>query len=193
MTKPSVTFVLGGLIVAVLSTGTAVAATGAVTIADPSHPSHKAHVSSTGALSVAGKVGINGTVSVAGSVAVHGGVTASESPPSSFVRAFANTALTCMDGNVYTVPAGKELIVTSFVFTLHNTGGAGAETAMVVYSGAPAGTCDTVLAQYNTTDAVSTAQQTFQPGIAVPAGQSVKFVETNGTGSMSMYGYLVPA
>lgn len=192
MTKPSVTFVLGGLIVAVLSTGTAVAATGAVTIADPSHPSHKAHVNSAGALSVAGKVGINGTVSVAGSVAVHGAVTATEAPPSSFVRGFANTGATCGDAIAYTVPSGKTLIITSLVFTVHNTAGAGGDSIIEAFYGAPSG-CGTIFAQYDTSDLVSTAEQTFQPGIAVPAGQSVMIAETNGIGSMRMYGYLVPA
>src|SRR5947209_16034905 len=101
MAKPTTSFVLGGLIVAVLSTGTAVAATGSVSIADPRNASHKAHVSSTGALSVAGKVGINGTV------AVHGGVTATEAPPSSFVRGFTNVTDSCFTDEAYTVPAGK--------------------------------------------------------------------------------------
>jgi hypothetical protein len=193
MAKPSISFVLGGLIVAVLSTGTAVAATGSVTIADPSHPSRKAHVSSAGALSVAGNVGVNGTVSVAGSVAVHGGVTATEASPSSFVRAFANTGADCADASAYAVPAGKTLIITSLVFTVHNTGGAGADTIMEVGYGDPVGGCDTLIAQYDTSDLVSTAEQTFQPGIAVPAGELVRIGETNGVGSMRMYGYLAPA
>jgi hypothetical protein len=191
--KPSISFVLGGLIVAVLSTGTAVAATGSVTIADPTHTSHKAHVSSAGALSVAGKVSIGGTVNVAGSVAVHGGVTATEAPPASFVRGFANTLNSCITDEAYTVPTGKTLIITSIVFTVHNTGGAGADTIMEVMSGPPGGACSNILAQYDTSDLVSTAQQTFQPGIVVPSGLAVKVGESNGTGSMRMYGYLVPA
>src|SRR4051794_39800280 len=101
-------FTIGGLLMAVLGGGTAVAPTGwGVNTLDPVS-GKGATVDGTGAL----KVGDG-----AGALTVNGSVHATEAAPATFVRIFASASASCSDA--YTVPSGKALILKSMQVFLH--------------------------------------------------------------------------
>jgi hypothetical protein len=115
----------------------------------------------------------------------------SAADPKAFVNAFSGTATTCSAGGFYTVPAGKALIITAvnFYFGQPPTSG---EIAEELFDGASATPCSTLVTS-GVSAAAASQNQVFQPGVAVPAGDSLGWEGLNVNGSVQVYGYLVPS
>ena len=99
----------------------------------------------------------------------------------------------CAAGGIYTVPAGKALIITGINFyNAANT--ANTPPELDLDAGPAASPCVNILAAGiapSSEDRIS-QNQPFSPGIAVPAGDAVGVPEVNELGSVEFYGYLVP-
>jgi hypothetical protein len=96
----------------------------------------------------------------------------------------------CSSGGFYTVPKGKALIVTGANF--YNVASGPGTVNMNLYAGPRASPCDSLLTLGLSTSDLS-LNQAFHPGIPVPAGDALGAVEINDSGSLQVYGYLVPA
>jgi hypothetical protein len=95
-------------------------------------------------------------------------------------------------GGIYTIPAGKALIVTgaTFIDGALNLGGT---HGLEIAAGSPANPCTSPLAEAAATDQFVSQNQVFNPGIPVPAGDSIGLITDNDSGAVYVYGYLVPA
>jgi hypothetical protein len=158
---------LGFALAALLLPSVATAATSLVTIANATH-SHKAGVTGASQLLVA------------------------KANPSSAVVVFGFTS--CASGGIYKVPAGKALIITGVSF--HN-GGANPATyndldLYVGHASTPCSGAKFVAASLRT-EQYGNEYQAYDPGIPVPAGSALGLTGFNETGSVHVYGYLVPA
>jgi hypothetical protein len=108
--------------------------------------------------------------------------------PRFFVRdLFGPGSSTC--SNIYTVPAGKALIIQSMTAYLHNPS-PGDDTEIILYGSA---SCSGLIAAAVSDRAHETVFQTFGSGIAIPAGRTVSALGVDNGGSATIYGYLVPA
>jgi hypothetical protein len=97
---------------------------------------------------------------------------------------------TCASGGFYTVPSTKGLIVTGVTLTV--TAEAAGSAAQGAYFGPSASPCTDGFAA--SASAGTTADyQLLQPGVAVPAGDSLGAVDGNNDDGLIVYGYLVPA
>jgi hypothetical protein len=99
----------------------------------------------------------------------------------------------CAAGGIYTIPAGQALIVTGVDF--YNFATTASFHELVLEAGPAATPCAHILAAGvgpGSEDGVS-QNQAFSPGIAVPAGDAVGLNQFNDSGSVDLYGYLVPA
>jgi hypothetical protein len=111
-----------------------------------------------------------------------------ETSPANIVTIAANVAL-CK--SVYTVPAGKTLIVK----TIHMTpaGATGNNSEVSVY---PNGTCTgTTIAQgvvFDTTGGAANDDIDLGPGAVVKAGSSISIATNNTWADVHIYGYLTP-
>lgn len=102
------------------------------------------------------------------------------------------SSLTCSAGGSYTAPPGKALIITGLTFYNIPTGGT--PDAQEVLVGPAATPCSGSLVAAGLGPGTNTTlPQTFDPGIPVPAGYAVGGHEVDDHGSVSLYGYLVPA
>jgi hypothetical protein len=99
---------------------------------------------------------------------------------------------TCKAGGDYTVPRGKALIITGLTF-LNLAANPARPSAQVVQIGPAASPCKTTVAVAASSSEEESLSQTFDPGIAVPAGDAVGGQGVNGQGAVALYGYLVPA
>jgi hypothetical protein len=125
----------------------------------------------------------------AGAMTVDGSVTATEASAANFVRVFAATSSTC--SNAYTIPSGKALILKSMQAFIHNAGSPGSDAEAIVYNAA---NCSGSLVAAAISDrAHENVAQNFEPGIAIPAGHVVATQGFGDSGSVMLYGYLVPA
>ncbi|SRR5579871_3092366 len=143
---------------------------------------HVAKVSKSGRLSV--NTGL--PVTSAGEVAV------APASPRSLVT-IPPTGASCAAGGIYTVPAGMTLIITSVEFT------AAVSTATGTYLGqledGPTATpCRNLIAMdFGAQQPVSSQNEVFPSGIAVPAGDSIGLTDNTGIVSAFIYGYLARA
>jgi hypothetical protein len=122
-----------------------------------------------------------------GAMTVDGTIT--DATPANLVRIFAGAGSSC--SNVYTIPAGKALILKSMTAYMHTAGSPGSDVEAIVY---PAANCASALAAAAISDrAHETVFQTFGSGIGVPAGRTISTLGFNTSGTVHLYGYLVPA
>jgi hypothetical protein len=98
----------------------------------------------------------------------------------------------CASGGIYTIPAGKALIVTGATF-IDNAQNLGNVHALELAAGTPANPCKSGLAEAAASTQLASQNQTFNPGIPVPAGDAIGLITDNDTGGAYVYGYLVPA
>jgi hypothetical protein len=161
------------------------AASAALVRIEGANSTHVAAVSGSGRLSV--DAGL--TITPAGQVQV-----APASPANAV--AVITRALSCAAGGVYTVPAGKALIITSVNFTLDAVSPSIEGTGLVLTAGPVAQPCkSSVAAAYAPvgTDFQS-VDQVYPSGIPVPAGDALGLLNgVNDAGIAAIYGYLVPA
>jgi hypothetical protein len=97
----------------------------------------------------------------------------------------------CAAGGIYTVPAGKALIITGVTF-YNSAVTTSTPVEIDLLIGPSATPCTSVMAAGIDSDNRLSVHQDFQPGIPVPAGDAVGGVADNNSGSMEFYGYLVP-
>lgn len=146
---------------------------------------HVAGVSRSGQLSV--NAGL--TTTPAGQVEV-----APASPANTVV--VTTTSMTCGAGGVYTVPAGKALIITSVDFVLDAVMPNVEGTGLILAAGPSAHPCTSTVADAFApvgTDFAS-VDQTYPSGIPIPAGDALGLTAAvNDDGLATIYGYLVPA
>jgi len=140
------------------------------------------------------KVNSSGQLSVNPNLAKTGAgqVEAAPADPGKAVRIFAFPS--CAAGGIYTVPAGKALIITGVDF-YNSADNLGTAHELDLTAGPAAGPCVNILAggiAPASEDRISQSQA-FSPGIPVPAGDAVGVAEANELGSVELYGYLVPA
>lgn len=161
------------------------AASAALVRIEGANSTHVAAVSKSGQLSV--NAGL--TTTPAGQVEV-----APASPANTVV--VTTTSLTCGAGGVYTVPAGKALIITSVNFVLDAVSPSAEGTGLILTAGPSADPCtSTVATAYAPvgTDFAS-VDQVYPSGIPIPAGDALGLESgTNDGGLAIIYGYLVPA
>ena len=157
------------------------AATAGIVTIQGSGSSHKAKVTSSGQLSVDPGLAKTGV----------GQIEAAPADPGHAVVIFAFP--NCGAGGIFTVPAGKALIITGVNF-YNSASSAGIAHELDVDSGPAASPCIHVLTAGiapGSVDRVS-QNQAFNPGIPVPAGDAIGVPAVNETGSVEVYGYLVP-
>jgi hypothetical protein len=138
-----------------------------------------------GLVTIADSTGIN-------KAAVNGAgqLLAAESNPRNTVRALDSTNLqgTCTD--LYTVPAGKALIIKS-VNIYHNFTGTGSPEVLLFNKNCSALIWDHV---FSPSVSYATADRDFPLGVPVPAGDKVSFkCFSNNNCEVLIIGYLVPA
>jgi hypothetical protein len=140
---------------------------------------HKARVDASGRLSV----------NTEASVTKANQLLTTEAAAGSAVVAFSFP--TC-PGGMYTIPAGKALIITGVNFYM---AAAGPGSHQLLLQVGPAATpCGSFVAAGLAGDTdVVTYNQAFHPGIPVPAGNALGLTGINESGSAEVYGYLVPA
>ncbi|MGA8248516.1 MAG: hypothetical protein WB797_16540, partial [Nocardioides sp.] len=98
---------------------------------------------------------------------------------------------TCASGGFYKVPAKKALIITGAVFYNHPNGAGDDEQDLFI---GPASTpCTSFVAAGVSNGEHATLPQAFSPGIPVPAGYALGEASLNDSGTVMIYGYLVPA
>jgi hypothetical protein len=112
-----------------------------------------------------------------------------EAAASSAVVAFGSP--TCGAGGFYAIPAGKALIITGVNFYNHASGAGQHELDLL--TGPSATPCTNLVAAGIATDAHVSQNQAFHPGIPVPAGGALGGFGSNESGTIQVYGYLVPA
>jgi hypothetical protein len=164
--KPSrgVSLLLGFVIAALIIPGVAVATTNLVTIAN-SNQSRTAQVTASNQLQVA--------------------------PASAAETVETLVRPTCDAGGAYTVPAGKALIITSVTF--YNLAEAARLNELDLMGGPLSSPCSSFLAAGIANGETVSSWQGYNPGIPVPAGDSLGMLDTNDSGSAHVLGYLVPA
>jgi hypothetical protein len=142
-------------------------------------------------------------VSKSGQLSVNAGLTTTpagqvEVAPTSPANAVAviTPAMTCAAGGVYTVPAGKALIITSVNFVLDAVSPSAEGTGLVLTAGPVAQPCKSSVAVAYApigTDFQS-VDQVYPSGIPIPAGDALGLeAGANDAGIADIYGYLVPA
>jgi hypothetical protein len=173
--------VAGALVVGtVIGPPLAQAASSTLVRIEGGHSTHVAAVSKTGELSV--NAGL--TTTPAGQVKV-----ALASPADAVVVVGTPH---CPAGEVYNVPAGKALVITSVTF-LNLAVTSGTPHTLELVTGPVATPCFRIVAIAGATQGVETHTQAFNPGIPVPAGDALGISGSNDDGDVLIYGYLVPA
>jgi hypothetical protein len=138
-------------------------------------------------------------VSRSGQISVNPGLTTTkagqvevaETNPSDDVVIGPVTA-SCAANGIYKVPAGRALIITGVTFfNFEKNIGTPAEQDLTF--GPAADPCSDLAAAGLDSDQELSLNQSFQPGVPVPAGDAVGLVGSNSAGSTEFYGYLVPS
>jgi hypothetical protein len=170
--------VVGGLIVgSIIGPPLAQAASAGLVRLEGAGSSHVAKVNRAGQLSVNLPTTTTGQLNVA------------QASPKSVVVKFSFPS--CNSGGIFTIPAGKALIITSVDF--YNFGTAGTAHQLVLQAGPKATPCTHFLAVGVGSDAGTSQNQVFPSGIPVPAGDALGLESFGDNGSAEVYGYLVPA
>jgi hypothetical protein len=114
---------------------------------------------------------------------------AADETPGNFVYVFFNTPNVCT--NVYTVPAGKALVLKSLHAYLFKLNGASPDLQVVMW-GAASCSGDVKAAAISSQSRESKVAD-FGNGLVIPAGRTISVSSLNNSGTASIYGYLVPA
>jgi hypothetical protein len=163
--RPSPAAVLAFIALMVALGGTALAATGQlVNITDPTTTANKAKVDATGAL----KVGDG-----AGPLTVDGTVLDREAAPNTWFRSRGSTGSFCTP--VYSPPAGKSAVVKTLATNVLTLTSPGNGTYVGYYVGTD---CSGFYFYDINPAAIGPVTTPFEPGIAIPAGQTL-WVQTN--------------
>lgn len=179
--RPTLPTAISLLALAVASTGTAVAATTGqlVNITDPSTAANKARVDGTGRLHVGDGAGP---------------LTIDETPLSQVFRFTSNGGASDLCQVVAAPPAGKALVLKSLNVNVLSGGSSGFvdNADFVVYANA---TCTYPYVTAITPTERGAHQFNYEPGVTIPAGQSiaVRLFSTDLTWQMQGQGYLVAA
>lgn len=178
-------FAMGGLALAIISTGSAVAATGqVVNLADGSNPSHVAKVDASGHL----------LASVSGSVATHLATISNFSRGTNAVVGD-NTTASC--SVIYEPPTGKAAILRHLEASTLYASESGSSDFAALYLDLPGDAhCAGTLLQYVSEATAGNSTIPFDPGLPVPAGASLSAQPylTGPTANFTQYtvtGYLV--
>jgi hypothetical protein len=172
--------IAGALVVGAMAGPTVVQAASAGLVQVEGAHGHEADVSSAGRLSV--NAGLSTTAA--------GQLEVAEANPSSEAAVFHYP--TCAAGGIYTIPAGKALIITTVNFYLGSSSATSENLELDLQYGTRADPCkhEAASGAANTT---SLAQnEVFEPGIPIPAGSTLG-LNSDASGSVEFYGYLVPA
>jgi hypothetical protein len=139
------------------------------------------------------KVGSSGRLSVDAGLATTkaGQVQVAEADPASTVVVLGSLTAGSPCSAIYTIPAGKALIITGVDFT--EEASSSGPHGLFLFAGLPANPCNRVVAEAAATEAFTSQNQVFVPGIAVPAGSAIGLEGPNDVGTALLYGYLVPA
>jgi hypothetical protein len=176
---------IGVLVGSVIGPPIVQAATSLVTI-QGAGSTHKAKVDSTGRLLVNSK----GTTKITGVGSTKASqLLTTEAGAAAAVVVFNGPS--CAAGGIYTIPAGKALIITGVNFYNHAAGAGDHE--LILLTGPAASPCSSLVAAGIQTDVDVSQNQSFHPGIPVPAGGAVGLSAFNDNGTVELYGYLVPA
>jgi hypothetical protein len=144
---------------------------------------HLAKVSRSGQLSV--NTGLATTPT--------GQLQVADASPKALITVFGSQ--TCATNGFYVPPRGKALIITAVNFYSTNLSSGSAE--LILYAGPKANPCgdrtSAGLVAENIQDVDMSQNQVFPSGIVVRAGDALALVAFNDTGSVQVYGYLVPA
>ena len=175
--------VVAGAIVGPPLAQAAATATGLVRLAGGGS-SHLAKVSASGQLSV--NPGLEQT-------AAHQ-ILAVQASPSSFVTAIGGLTPppNCSKGGFYQIPKGHAFILTGADFFNLASSTAPPERLLIA-DGPSDAPCSNVIAESSSEEGQATANQVFQPGIAIPAGDALGLGANADLGGVIIYGYLVPA
>ena len=180
--RPSPAMVVAIVAIVVATAGTAFAATGQlVNIVDPSDSARAAKVGSTGKLHVG-----DGS----GPLTVDGTTTSHEAPPSAFVRSRAIAASGgCIP--IFTAPADKAIVVKTLLVDTYVNPSPSQLDYIAIHLGTD---CGSNVVLFDSTTTVGLESIPLDPGVAVPAGQSLS-VRTSGDLRAEVYGmgYTVPA
>jgi hypothetical protein len=149
---------------------------------------HKAKVDSTGRL----LTNIKGTTKITGvGVNKASQLFTGQAAPTNYQAIFIPATPDCTTPS-YTVPVGKALIVTGTTYFLFSSS-AGTEFDILLATGG-GGTCTGFVSAGTTQNTAETVNQTYPTGIPIPTGTELSALqEGSGSGSMFVYGYLVPA
>jgi hypothetical protein len=157
------------------------AATAGIVTIQGAGSSHRAQVNSKGQLSVNPNLAMTGA----------GQVKTAPADPGKAVVIFATA--NCNNDGVYKIPAGQALIITSVNF--YNAASTTNLSHELDLLAGPAPTPCTHLVAAGlapaSEDAIS-QNQVFNSGIPVPAGDALGLSAVNESGSVEVYGYLVP-
>jgi hypothetical protein len=160
--KPSPAMVVAIIAFVVATAGTAFAASGQlVNIVDPGNAAQAARVDSTGKLSVG-----DGS----GPVSVDGTTTSREAPASALFHGLAFPALNGGCTPLATPPAGKALILKSVALDTFTIGTPGIGKFAALFLGTTG--CENLVMEINP-PGIGLINQPFEPGLGVPAGQSL--------------------
>jgi len=177
-------WVIAGLLVLIVTTGTAMAATGtAVNIADPANAANVAKVDSTGHLSVG-----DGS----GALTVDGTVNTRPGPPTSSFRSLGTTnGSQCV--TVAAPPSGKGLVITALnIDTWANPSpGSGSYYYLGVAASTACGSGP--IALLNNPPGIGLDVPNVGLGISVPAGQVLWVFTNNLSVEVYAYGYSLPS
>jgi len=150
------------------------------------------HSTNVAAVSSTGKLSVNAGLTTTPDRQVK---TALASPEDSVDILVIQTANPCSPGaGGYTIPSGKALIITGATFLNVNTGVSGAGHSLILWARPAKGSCmSSAAAMSAVSEDFVTQHQDFSPGIAVPAGDVLALQGGDDSGSVFVYGYLVPA
>lgn len=141
------------------------------------------HGKHTAGISKSGQVSVNPHLTKT----TAGQVTETEAKPSSFVDVFSPP--TCDPNGAYKVPKGKALIITDVEYYNHPST---TNAELDLFDGPAASPCTSLIGA-GVASASTTTSEPLSPGIAVPAGDALGVAESNDTGTLQVFGYLVPA
>jgi len=99
------------------------------------------------------------------------------------------TVRSCKAGGSYIIPRGNALVITGANF-YNSAMSLGKDHSLQLRAGPAATPCMTFLTAATATDSTVSQNQVYNPGIPVPAGDTIGLAGFNDTGSAEIFGYL---
>jgi hypothetical protein len=119
---------------------------------------------------------------------ITGTLATTQTAPPNLVRIFANASTGCQ--TVYTIPAGKALVLKSATGVVGTNGGNIGE--LDLFAGTTC-TAANVVTSFDTDRLADTIGEPLGAGVGIPAGSALSIEAPVGDGTLEAYGYLVPA